>query len=451
MRLKTKIQLFTSLFMLLLVLLINTSVYYAFNKISTNSELDQLSTQVNTLVETLNSNPEIPKSDLLEAFLPENGMIRIYQENEEQPITVLTKQIEYQDLFGEFTTQESREIVKRENEANFATISKPIIWSNGEVVTLQVSEQLTLLGDTMTTLSYVLIVASVIMLIPTIVAGIVLSRFLLHPIRELTQTMKENTRQGNWNKINLQNQSQDELFEMEKTFNEMIDQLKDSFEKQAIFVSDASHELKTPIAIVKSYAQLVQRQGDEHPEVIVESIETIDLEADRMQKLVEQMLSLAESKDTQMDQEIELNQLSAATVKTFEGAYEREVLLEHQANPIYVKGNEAQVQQIIYILIDNAIKYSDDRIEIITYKNKDNAVLQVIDKGQGIPKEEQKHIFSRFYRIDKARGRDTGGTGLGLAIAQTISHAHQGDLTVMSKQGEGSRFMLKLPLFTKDD
>src|SRR5690625_2285035 len=108
MRLKTKIQLFTSLFMLLLVLLINTSVYYAFNKISTNSELDQLSTQVNTLVETLNSNPEIPKSDLLEAFLPENGMIRIYQENEEQPITVLTKQIEYQDLFGEFTTQESR-------------------------------------------------------------------------------------------------------------------------------------------------------------------------------------------------------------------------------------------------------------------------------------------------------------------------------------------------------
>src|SRR5690625_2379297 len=184
MRLKTKIQLFTSLFMLLLVLLINTSVYYAFNKISTNSELDQLSTQVNTLVETLNSNPEIPKSDLLEAFLPENGMIRIYQENEEQPITVLTKQIEYQDLFGEFTTQESREIVKRENEANFATISKPIIWSNGEVVTLQVSEQLTLLGDTMTTLSYVLIVASVIMLIPTIVAGIVLSRFLLHPRSE---------------------------------------------------------------------------------------------------------------------------------------------------------------------------------------------------------------------------------------------------------------------------
>src|SRR5690625_2512074 len=163
------------------------------------------------------------------------------------------------------------------------------------------------------------------------------------------------------------------------------------------------------------------------------------------------MLSLAESKDTQMDQEIELNQLSAATVKTFEGAYEREVLRERQANPIYVKGNEAQVQQIIYILIDNAIKYSDDRIEINTYKNKDNAVLQVIDKGQGITKEEQKHIFSRFDRIDKARGRDTGGTGLGLAIAQTISRAHQGDLTVMSKQGEGSHFMLKLPLFTKDD
>src|SRR5690625_6161149 len=109
-------------------------------------------------------------------------------------------------------------------------------------------------------LSYVLIVASVIMLVPTIIAGIVLSRYLLRPIRKLTQTMKENTRQGNWNKINLQNESRDELYEMEKTFNEMIDQLKDSFEKQAIFVSNASHELKTPIAIVKSYAQLVQHK-----------------------------------------------------------------------------------------------------------------------------------------------------------------------------------------------
>src|SRR5690625_803403 len=451
MRLKTKIQLFTSLFMLLLILLINASVYYTFNKISTNSELDQLSVQVNTLIETLNSNPEIPKGDLLEAFLPGNGMIRIYQEDKKQPTTVFTKQTEYQDLFGEFTTKESREIIKRENEANFAVISKPIIWSNGEVVTLQVSEQLDLLENTMTTLAYVLIVASVIMLVPTIIAGIVLSRFLLRPIRKLTQTMKENTRQGNWNKINLQNESRDELYEMEKTFNEMIDQLKDSFEKQAIFVSNASHELKTPIAIVKSYAQLVQRQGDEHPEVIEESIETIDLEADRMQKLVEQMLTLAESKDTQMEQEIELNQLSAATVKTFKGAYEREVLLEYQVNPIYVKGNEAQIEQIIYILIDNAIKYSDDQIEVITYTNKENAVLQVIDRGNGISKEEQKHIFSRFYRIDKARGRDTGGTGLGLAIAQTIARAHQGDLTVMSKQGEGSHFILKLPLFINEE
>src|SRR5690625_4934401 len=86
-------------------------------------------------------------------------------------------------------------------------------------------------------------------------------------------------------------------------------------------------------------------------------------------------------------------------------------------------------------------------MEVITITNNENAVHQVIDRGNGISKEEQKHIFSRFYRIDKARGRDTGGTGLGLAIAQTIARAHQGDLTVMSKQGEGSHFILKLPLF----
>src|SRR5699024_7588277 len=91
-------------------------------------------------------------------------------------------------------------------------------------------------------------------------------------------------------KINVDNRTRDELYDMEKTFNEMIDQLKESFDKQEVFVSDASHELKTPIAIIKSYAQLMKRQGKERPEVVEESIEAIDTEADRMQKLLKQLL-----------------------------------------------------------------------------------------------------------------------------------------------------------------
>src|SRR5690606_3553201 len=154
------------------------------------------------------------------------------------------------------------------------------------------------LEETMRTLLYVLIAASIIMLIPSIIGGNLLSKFILRPIKELIDTMKENTKEEKWTTIELQNKSKDELYEMEKTFNDMIAHLKENFEKQEVFVSDASHELKTPISIIKSYAELMKRRGKSHPEVYEESVEAIDTEADRMQQLVKQLLDLAKNKQS---------------------------------------------------------------------------------------------------------------------------------------------------------
>src|SRR5699024_12622437 len=123
----------------------------------------------------------------------------------------------------------------------------------------------------------------------------ILGRFMLRPINILIQSMQANSRRAEWRKIEVQGHSKDELHQMELTFNEMIDHLKANYQKQEQFVSDASHEMNTPISIVKSYAQLLKRRGKERPELFDEAVEAIDSEADRMQLLVETMFLLAKN------------------------------------------------------------------------------------------------------------------------------------------------------------
>src|SRR5699024_7328962 len=122
------------------------------------------------------------------------------------------------------------------------------------------------------------------------------------------------------------------IYEMETTYNEMINQLKDNFEKQEVFVSDASHELKTPIAIIKSYAQLLERRGKSHPEVFNEAVEAIDSESDRMQQLVEQMLLLAKNKEAAPHETIELVSLIEKIIVTFKKAYDREMKFSYEVS-----------------------------------------------------------------------------------------------------------------------
>ena len=450
MKLQTKIQLFSSVFMLILILLINTAIYFLFYNISADSELEQLAAQTDMMVEALNNSSDIPEQELLEAFLPSDGMIRVIGEDSKSVIPILTKKNEYRRLDSAYSTSESRTINTDVAKENVAVITKPIIWNNGDVVTLQVSEHLIALHENMKTLFYVLLVASIVMLIPIFIGANALSRFLLKPIKTLTEAMKGNTTHAQWRKITNLNKSKDELYEMEKTFNEMIDYLKENFRKQEVFVSDASHELKTPISIVKSYAQLLSRRGIDNPKLVHESIEAIDSEADRMQKLVEQMLNLAKNQATQTMENVDFTAVCSEAVKIFRGASDREIHFQHMDEQVSVLGNKDHLEQIVYILIDNALKYSEQSIDIHLTRDDKWINFVVTDYGQGIPQDEQERIFDRFYRIDKARSRETGGTGLGLPIAKAITEAHQGHLSVESEVGKGTTFTLKLPYPSKN-
>lgn len=446
MKLKTKIQLFSSLFMLIIVLLVNTSIYFLFYKITTSNELEQLSAQTNAIVETIQENPDIPNSELLHAFLPSNGIIRVVDARGEELLPTITKHRDYRNIALHFSEKETQDIMEGPTGEKVAVISKPIIWDEGVVATLQVGNVLFSMEETMRTLFYVLTFASLMILLPTIFAGNLLSKFILAPIKQLMLTMKENTQVGKWKTIDANGRSQDEIYEMETTFNEMISQLKDNFERQELFVSDASHELKTPIAIIKSYAQLLERRGKSHPEVFDEAVEAIDSESDRMQQLVEQMLLLAKNKEVAAHEEIDLVSLVEKVIHTFTHAYGRIIEFNYEVSSVKITGNVDQIEQVIYILLDNAIKYSEEAIHVMLFVQTKVVQLKVMDKGQGMSKEDAQLIFDRFYRVDKSRARASGGTGLGLPIAKTITESHGGTLFVNSIQGEGSTFTLELPL-----
>src|SRR5699024_7440455 len=213
------------------------------------------------------------------------------------------------------------------------------------------------------TLFYVLLVASIVMLIPAIIAASVLSRFILNPIRQLIDTMRINQQEVEWEKIELKNRSKDELYEMGETFNEMMETLERTYQKQEMFVSDASHELKTPIAIIKSYAQLMERHGKD-PKIMEEAVDAIDSESDRMQQLVEQMLLLAKSGETITFAPIALGDIAEASILRFREMTDKEIIWQKARVTGKVLGDKDQLTQVVYILLDNAIKYGGDTITV---------------------------------------------------------------------------------------
>ncbi|HEY4600999.1 MAG TPA: ATP-binding protein [Cerasibacillus sp.] len=444
MKLKTKIQLFSSLFMILLLLIINAAIYILFYKTSSDGELEELLDQTNIIATALNESDDVLTNDLLRAFLPSDGMIRIINDDSTF-IHQLTRKKDYLNQEVIYTDSEIKNIYDLNGE-KMAVVSKPIIWEDGQVVTLEVSKHLVILEKNMSILFYVLIIAAVFMLIPTMLASKMLSGFLLRPIHEFIKTMNENMTAKKWQRLRLKKRSKDEMYEMGKTFNHMITKLEENFHKQEAFVSDASHELKTPIAIIKSYAQLLKRRGLEHPDIFTESVDAIHSESDRMQKLVEQLLLLAKNEANVLQEKVNFNNICENIVHKISGVHSRELRLSMDKVNI-VRGNKEQLQQIVYILIMNALKYSEREIDIRLYSQTDDVIFQVEDYGIGISKKDQDRIFDRFYRVDKARSRDSGGTGLGLAIAKEIAELHGGTLSVESEKDKGSIFTLKLPKY----
>jgi two-component system phosphate regulon sensor histidine kinase PhoR len=216
------------------------------------------------------------------------------------------------------------------------------------------------------------------------------------------------------------------------------------------FVANASHELKTPVAAVRALAETLLTALPDDPEAGRQFAERIAREAERLDVLARDLLDLSRVERGTLDVEpVDLVGLAKEVLDGYEGlATERRVRLRSELQQVSMRGDRAQLGLLLSNLLDNAVRHTPAKGTVCVRLDaaESRAVLQVADTGEGIPASELPRVFERFYRVDKARARQTGGTGLGLAIVRHVAEAHGGTVRVDSELGQGSTFTVALPV-----
>ncbi len=248
-----------------------------------------------------------------------------------------------------------------------------------------------------------------------------------------------------------------EFIGMEDAINDLLERTRNTYKSQVRFVSDASHELRTPIAVIQGYANMLERWGREDKEILDESIKSIKSEAENMSRLVENLLFLARGdsgRTVLRFENIDINQLLCDIYDEFVMIDStHEFRLDLRAD-IVSQADISLLKQCLRILIDNAIKYSPEGTDIILrLQNRGDGYysIDVQDYGIGIKAEDADKIFERFFRSDPARNRQNGGTGLGLSIAKWIADKHNAYFEVLSYENLGTRISLVMPLVEEKD
>ncbi len=226
--------------------------------------------------------------------------------------------------------------------------------------------------------------------------------------------------------------------------------IRQAMDTQRRFVSDASHELRTPVAVMKANAELLLRHPDQTVEANIDQVAAINEEADHLTRLVGDLLLLARADEQRLEvirEQVDLAELFGGLVRDMTPvAGMRDIQLSSELAAGTIQGDPQRLRQLLAILLDNALKYTPEsgRIDVRTRRSGRTWTLTVSDTGPGIPVEAQARIFDRFYRHDEARSPQTG-TGLGLAIARWIAEAHGGRISVASTPGRGATFTATLP------
>lgn len=282
--------------------------------------------------------------------------------------------------------------------------------------------------------------------------GYWISRRALLPVDEITRAARSMSDKNLARRVAVP-ESGDELQRLAETLNEMIERLQGSFDRISRFTADTSHELRTPLSLMRATAEVALRDED-HPEEWRQALAQILAEVERTSHLVENLLLLARADSGQAElQRIPVNLAQVVSEACLQSqplaqANNLSLLTSIADGPVWVTGDGQTLRRLLLILIDNAVKFTpaSGEITVSLGSGRSDAGVSVHDTGCGIPEPELPFIFDRFYRVDKARQRDTGGTGLGLAIAQWIVEAHGGTIMATSKLGEGSTFQVTFPL-----
>ncbi len=238
---------------------------------------------------------------------------------------------------------------------------------------------------------------------------------------------------------------------IEIALNELIKRIRASYKQQTQFVSDASHELRTPIAVIQGYVNMLDRWGKDDPAILEESIEAIKNESNHMKRLVDQLLFLARGDSNRQMLDMKKHCLNNIMREVYEESLmidEKHYYTFEESGMAYVLADCDMLKQSARILIDNAAKYTPEGEEIkisVGVQSDGMSFYGIQDNGIGMTQDDVEHAFDRFYRADGVRNSKTGGTGLGLSIAKWIIDKHQGHYDIVSYVGLGTRFRVILP------
>ncbi len=291
----------------------------------------------------------------------------------------------------------------------------------------------------------IFMIANIAAIAVAIVIGKYISGKILNPIKQITDTAESISLYDLSQRIEVPD-TDDEMRTLVVTFNDMIERLQISFNKENQFISDASHELKTPIAIIQGYINMVDRWGKDDKDILDEAICSIKSETQHMSNLIQQLLYLArdtQGKNAVNKEMISLTEIADEVKKEAEVAKEDITIALENTEGVDIYADSALIKQLMWIFIDNSIKYSGENkceITISVGREEGSPYFAVKDKGIGIPKNAVDKIFDRFYRNDESRSKEIQGNGLGLSIAKAIADKHNAKINVESEEGKGSTF-----------
>jgi len=329
-------------------------------------------------------------------------------------------------------------------------ITVPIVEKNKVTSIVQVGTSLNDFDETMRRLFIIMIISIPTSIIVTIIVGYFMARKALKPVDQIRRTAVKISSTNLDETIDI-GKRRDELGRLAETFNDMITRLRDAFHRVNQFSIDVSHELKTPLTILKGETEVALRRDkdkDEYRKTLLSNLEEID----RMTMIIDDLLMLSKSDSQEIKlsyEEVPVRDLIVDVcmdMKLFADTKGIELVVQ-ELDDVRLKGDELKLRRMLWNIIQNGIKYTHrgGKVEISSHVNDGYIWIDVKDNGVGIAEEDIRYIFDRFYRGDKSRKRESG-SGLGLSISKWIAEAHKGIIEVKSKSAEGSLFTIKLPI-----
>lgn len=348
-------------------------------------------------------------------------------------------------------------IYPADTKGEYAALCAAQMTHEGQVIgALLVSMPVTELHNAIVTVEKQLLTVFAVVAAAALIAAMIFSVTLTRPVKALTSTIRRMGRGDLSARASIR--ASGELKELADSYNTMAEKIENFDRSRSQFVSNASHELKTPLTAMKLLLECLIDQPEMPQELRMEFMQDMNHEIDRLSDIITDLLTLSkmDSQDTALHlTDVDLTALTGEALHTLRPVADRagQRIVAELASGVRLRGDTTKLSQIVYNLTDNAIKYTPEGGEIrvnLTVKGR-SAILAVSDNGIGIPEEEQAHVFDRFYRVDKARSRATGGTGLGLSIVRQMVQLHGGSITLSSRPGHGSTFTVTLPMRKEGD